>query len=135
MNAAATGGMRLAQFAAALDWRALPAAVRGKVIDHVIDTAGLMLAGGAAPACAQARRAAIEWGSGDDATIIGEGSRSSAATAAFLNALYGRIHAFDDTYERGTLHAGNSVIAAALALADKHACDGATFLEIGRAHV
>ena len=121
-------GSNLAEFAATIDWRKLPAPVRAKTLDHIVDTLGLMFAGVAADACVAARRAAAAWGRGNDASVLGVDTSYAAPTAAFLNALHGRITAFDDTYERGTMHPGNSVIAAALALAEKHAADGATFL-------
>lgn len=79
-------------------------------------------------ACAGARRAAGAWGNAAEATVLGTRSLLPAPSAAFLNALHGRIHTYDDTYEPGTLHAGSSVLSAALALAEKHAMDGQTFL-------
>ena len=81
------------------------------LLDHVLDTFGLMFAGLDADACVAARKAAHVWGQGPEATVIGVDAMYPAPTAAFLNALNGRITAFDDTYERGTMHPGNSVIA------------------------
>jgi 2-methylcitrate dehydratase PrpD len=121
-------GLNLAEFAAAVKWSDLPERVRTKTLDHVLDTLGLMIAGVDADACVAARKAAHAWGQGPEATVFGIDPMYPAPTAAFLNALNGRITAFDDTYERGTMHPGNSVIAAAIALAEKHAADGAVFL-------
>src|SRR5258706_7013947 len=121
-------GSRLADFAAAVEWSELPEPVRTKTLDHVLDTVGNMFAGVEVDACAAARKAADMWGRGEDATVIGVDALYPAPTAAFLNALHGRINAYDDTYEPGNVHPGNSVIAAALALSEKHAVDAATFL-------
>ena len=121
-------GANLAGFAAAVQWRELPEEVRAKTLDHVLDTVGVMFAGVGVDACAAPRNAADAWGRGQDATVIGIDAMYPAPTAAFLNALHGRINAYDDTYEPGNVHPGNSVIAAALALSEKHAVDGTTFL-------
>lgn len=121
-------GRILSSWATSLNWRSLPEALRGKVIDHVVDTIGVMYSGLEVKACQSAYRAALNWGAADEATVIGTASRLPAPTAAFLNALNGRIHTFDDTYEPGTMHAGASVVATALALSEKHSRDGETFL-------
>lgn len=121
-------GANLAGFAAAVEWSELPEEVRAKTLDHVLDTVGVMFAGVEVDACAAARKAADAWGRGQEATVIGTDAMYPAPTAAFLNALQGRITAYDDTYEPGTMHPGNSVIAAAMALSEKHAANGATFL-------
>ena len=121
-------GKALASFSATTNWRDLPAGLREKVIDHVVDTVGVMYSGIEVEACAGARRAAPLWGTGDEATVVGTNLRLPACSAAFLNALHARIHTFDDTYEPGTMHTGSPVIAAALALAEKHQSDGNTFL-------
>ena len=121
-------GKILAAWAATLSWQDLPQALREKVLDHVVDTIGVMYSGIAVEACTGARRAASAWGIAAEATVLGTGTQLPAPSAAFLNALHGRIHTYDDTYEPGTLHTGSSVVAAALALAEKHAIDGKTFL-------
>ena len=121
-------GLALAHFAAAIRWSELPHDVRAKTLDHVLDTIGLMFAGLDVKACADARKVAQAWGRGEDSTLIGTATMLPAPTAAFLNALHGRITAYDDTYEPGTMHPGNSVIAAALALGEKHMVSGTTFL-------
>ena len=116
-------GKILAAWAAALEWRELPQALREKALDHVVDAIGVMYSGIEVEACAGARRAAAGWGIASESTVLGTRSVFPAPTAAFLNALHGRIHTYDDTYEPGTLHAGTAVVAAALALAEKHAID------------
>lgn len=121
-------GKTLAAFAAQVRWGDLPGALRDKVVDHVVDTVGVMYSGIGMEACAGARRTAPLWGAADEAVVFGTDLRLPAAGAAFLNALHARIHTFDDTYEPGTLHTGSPVVAAALALAEKHDVDGETFL-------
>jgi 2-methylcitrate dehydratase PrpD len=121
-------GQILARWSSKLRWTDLPASLQKKAIDHVVDTVGVMFSGIDVEACAGARRAASAWGSGTDATVVGTRLTMPAPTAAFLNALHARIHTYDDTYEPGTLHTGSPVVAAALALAEKHRAGGQTFL-------
>jgi len=121
-------GKALASFSATIDWRDMSVALREKIVDHVVDAIGVMYSGIGMDDCVNARRAASLWGAGEDAAVIGTSQRLPSPSAAFINALHGRIHTFDDTYEPGTLHTGTPVVAAALALADKHEIDGETFL-------
>jgi 2-methylcitrate dehydratase PrpD len=121
-------GRMLADFSASLRWRDVPVALQAKLIDHVVDTVGVMYSGIPMQACADARKAAVLWGASDEASVAGTNLRLPAANAAFLNSLHARIHTFDDTYEPGTMHTGSPVVAAALTLAEKHGADGETFL-------
>lgn len=121
-------GKNLAAWAASLSWESLPQRIREKALDHVVDTIGVMYSGIDVESCAGARRAAALWGQADEATVLGTASKLPAPAAAFLNALHGRIHTYDDTYEPGTLHTGSPVVGAALALSEKRGGDGKTFL-------
>ena len=91
-------GKRLASFASSVNWRDLQGGLCEKVIDHVVDIIGVMYSGINMEACQGARRATALWGAGDDAAVVGTSQRLPAANAAFINALHGRIHTFDDTY-------------------------------------
>ncbi|WP_454689825.1 MmgE/PrpD family protein [Achromobacter aloeverae] len=121
-------GIALARFAAGLRWEDAPAPLQDKLLDHVVDSVGVMFAGIDMPACISARLAAAEWGHAEDATIVGLAQRAPAASAAFVNALHGRIHTYDDTYEPGTLHPGTPVVAASMAMAERLGADGQRFL-------
>lgn len=121
-------GINLASFAAGLRWDDVPPLLQAKLLDHVVDTVGVMFAGIDMPACISTRLAVAEWGHAEDATIVGLGRRAPVASAAFLNALHGRIHTYDDTYEPGTLHPGSPVIATALAMAEQRSASGPHFL-------
>ena len=50
-------GKALAAFSATVNWRDLPAGLRAKVIDHVVDNIGVMYSGIAMDACAGASAA------------------------------------------------------------------------------
>ena len=115
----------LATRIAALDASKLPAAVRRKCEDLLVDVAGL---------CVTARhedyiRAALA-GLDDDGpcTAIGHARTLSAAGAAFVNGTAAHGEDFDDTFEGGPVHAGAVVVPAVLAACERHRPDGAAAL-------
>ena len=115
----------LATRIAALDASKLPAAVRRKCEDLLVDVAGL---------CVTARhedyiRAALA-GLDDDGpcTAIGHARTLSAAGAAFVNGTAAHGEDFDDTFEGGPVHAGAVVVPAVLAACERHKPDGAAAL-------
>jgi 2-methylcitrate dehydratase PrpD len=115
----------LATRIAALDACKLPAAVRRKCEDLLVDVAGL---------CVTARhedyiRAALA-GLDDDGqcTAIGHARTLSAAGAAFVNGTAAHGEDFDDTFEGGPVHAGAVVVPAVLAACERHRPDGAAAL-------
>ncbi len=111
----------LAQRIAALDAARLPAALRRKCEDLLVDVVGL---------CVTARnedyvKAALA-GLDDDGpcTAIGHARRLSAAGAAFVNGTAAHGEDFDDTFEGGPVHAGAVVVPAVLAACERHGGDG-----------
>ena len=115
----------LAARIAALDAAKLPAAVRTKCEDLLVDVAGL---------CVTARnedyiKAALA-GVDDDGpcTAIGHSRTLSAASAAFVNGTAAHGEDFDDTFEGGPVHAGAVVVPAVLAACERHRPDGAAVL-------
>src|SRR5882757_5883482 len=102
----------LAERIAALDAEKLPARVRTRCDELLIDVIGL---------CLTARnedyvKSALE-GSDDDGPCIAIGHRRtlSAASAAFVNGTATHGEDFDDTFEGGPIHAGAVIVPAVLA--------------------
>jgi 2-methylcitrate dehydratase PrpD len=116
---------RLAERIVAIQPQQLPAAVRAKCEDLLIDVAGL---------CLTARRqdyiAAALAACDDDGlcTAIGHTRRLSAAAAAFVNGTAAHGEDFDDTFEGGPVHAGAVIVPAVLAACERHGRDGAAAL-------
>src|SRR5499433_3642503 len=110
---------------AALRADTLPAAVRRKCEDLLIDVVGL---------CVTVRnedyvKAAIAaWDDEGACTAIGHARTMSAAGAAFVNGT--AIHGvdFDDTFEGGPVHAGAVIVPAVLAACERHKPDGRSAL-------
>jgi 2-methylcitrate dehydratase PrpD len=116
---------RLAVRIGALDAARLPAAVREKCRDVLVDVVGL---------CVTARnqdyiKSALT-GLDDDGpcTAIGHARTLSSAGAAFVNGTAAHGEDFDDTFEGGPVHAGAVVVPAVLAACERHRPDGAAAL-------
>jgi 2-methylcitrate dehydratase PrpD len=99
----------------------MPAAVRTKCEDLLVDVAGL---------CVTARnedyiKAALA-GLDDDGpcTAIGHARTLSAAGAAFVNGTAAHGEDFDDTFEGGPVHAGAVIVPAVLAACERHRLHG-----------
>jgi 2-methylcitrate dehydratase PrpD len=115
----------LARDIVAVDPKRLPAAVRAKCEELLIDVIGL---------CLTARnedyvRAAIAgWDDEGPCTAIGHTRTMSAAGAAFVNGTAAHGEDFDDTFEGGPVHAGAVIVPAVLAACERHNPDGASAL-------
>ena len=116
---------RLAERIVVLEAGKLPAALRTKCEDLLVDVAGL---------CVTARnedyvKAALA-GLDDDGpcTAIGHSRTLSSAGAAFVNGTAAHGEDFDDTFEGGPVHAGAVVVPAVLAACERHRPDGAAAL-------
>src|SRR5262245_56279224 len=115
----------LATKVTALDPARLPAAVRTKCEDLLIDVVGL---------CVTARnedyvKAALAgWDDEGPRTAIGHGRRMSTAGVAFVNGTAAHGEDFDDTFEGGPVHAGAVIVPAVLAACERHNPDGPSAL-------
>jgi 2-methylcitrate dehydratase PrpD len=111
----------LAATIATLEPAKLPAAVRRKCEDLLIDVIGL---------CATARhedyvaRALAAWDEDGPCTAIGHARSLSAAGAAFVNGTATHGEDFDDTFEGGPVHAGAVVVPAVLAACERYGRGG-----------
>src|SRR5580698_6042808 len=111
----------LAAKIAALDPARLPAAVRRKCEDLLIDVIGL---------CITARNedyvesALAGWDDDGPCTAIGHARTLTAAGAAFVNGTAVHGEDFDDTFEGGPVHAGAVIVPAVLAACERYGLGG-----------
>jgi 2-methylcitrate dehydratase PrpD len=96
---------------------AIPAAVRAKCEETVIDVVGLCVAARNAD---YVTAALAGWDDDGPCTAIGHRRSLSAAGAAFVNGTAAHGEDFDDTFEGGPVHAGAVVIPAVLAACERH---------------
>ena len=115
----------LATRVAALDAALLPASVRRKCEDLLLDVIGLCIAARHSDYLASALAA---WDDPGRCTAIGHGRPLSAAGAAFVNGTAAHGEDFDDTFEGGPVHAGAVIVPAVLAACEQYALSGAAAL-------
>ncbi len=121
--------MVLARFACEVSLRDLPAPVIAAAKINVFDTLACAAAGSSAPAVAETRELAVEWGGAPQATILAFGDKVPAHHAAWVNGTMAHARDYDDTHDAAVLHAGVSVVPAALAAAElRGGAHGAEFI-------
>src|SRR6266853_5611072 len=118
-------GERLAAAAASLSQAGIPAAVRLRCEDLLIDVGGL---------CVAARRsdyiralvASVD--GGGPCTAIGHPAGFRAEDAAMIGGTAAHGEDFDDTFEGGPVHSGAVIVPAVLAACERYDQDGASAL-------
>jgi len=110
--------MVLARFTCGLSLPDLAGPVIAAVKANVFDTLACAAAGSGARGVAEARELALEWAGAPQATILAFGDKVPAHHAAWVNATMAHARDYDDTHDAAILHAGVSVIPAALAAAE-----------------
>jgi len=113
-----TLGRQLATWSAGLRFEDLPAQLVADCRLRLLDTLGVALAAVPLPIGVAARKAGHALGGGDEATILGEGARSTAANAALVNGTLAHAMDFDDTHNASVMHPSAPTVAAALAAAE-----------------
>src|SRR5438552_2601582 len=115
----------LATKIAALEAAALPAPVRRKCEDLLIDVVGLCLT---ARNEDYVKAALAGWDEEGRCSAIGHARGMSAAGAAFVNGTAAHGEDFDDTFEGGPVHAGAVIVPAVLAACERYHPDGPSAL-------
>ena len=111
----------LARQIAALDVEKLPAAVRAKCEELLIDVWGLCLTARNEDYVQATLKACDDDG---PCTAVGHSRTLSAAAAALVNGTAIHGEDFDDTFEGGPVHAGTAIVPAVLAACERHNPDG-----------
>ncbi|VTU24906.1 MmgE/PrpD family protein [Variovorax sp. PBL-E5] len=121
-RSAATAGedfaVVLARFACHLSLDKLPAPAIAAARMNVLDTLACAAAGSSAAAVAETRELAVEWGGAPQASLLIFGDKVPAHHAAWVNGTMAHARDYDDTHDAAVLHAGVSVVPAALAAAE-----------------
>jgi 2-methylcitrate dehydratase PrpD len=107
-----------ADFSAGLRATDLPAAVADAVRANLLDTLTCAIGGANAPGVGALRDLVAEWGGAAQAPIWCGGPRVPAHHAAWVNGMMAHARDYDDTHDAAVLHAGVSVVPAALAAAE-----------------
>jgi 2-methylcitrate dehydratase PrpD len=115
---------RLAEFAAALRYPELPAAVRTQMGVLLIDFFRVAAVGAGAPWVARLRRALVPLGGAPLAAVLYSDERADPVRAAFLNGVIAGSLDWDDTHVGAMLHPGVVVWPAVLAVGEMTRADG-----------
>lgn len=108
----------LAEYAASLQLKDLPpSAVAATKLD-IFDTLSTTIAGASAPGIGELLGLLEEWGGRGQATVLIHGLRMPAHHAAWVNASMAHATDFDDNHDIAMLHAGVTIIPAAMAAAE-----------------
>lgn len=121
---------RLAAHAAGLDAAALPAPVRQRAAEMLLDLWGIMARAqldADTTACFRATLADLGLDAGS-ASVVAEEAGFSPYGAALFNGALAHSLDFDDTHAAGSIHPGATVIPAALAAAEIAGADGRTLI-------
>jgi 2-methylcitrate dehydratase PrpD len=89
--------------------------VVGAVKNNVLDTLSCALAGSSAPAIAEVSELIREWAGAPQADMFVFGGKFPAHHAAWVNSAMAHARDYDDTHDAAILHAGVSVVPAAIA--------------------
>jgi 2-methylcitrate dehydratase PrpD len=108
----------IAEYAASLQLRDIPASAIAATKKDLIDTLATTIAGASAPGVGEMLDLFGEWGGNGQATVLVHGRRVTAHDAAWVNATMAHANDFDDTHDVAMLHAGVTVIPAAMAAAE-----------------
>lgn len=119
----------LAGFCCEVRWASLPAPVRERTKELILDLAGVALRGSLEPSSRPAVTVARRLGSPGTASLVGAGGTVSAAWAALANGTAAHAIEMDDVTASSSLHPGAPVIPAALALAEERALPATAFGE------
>ena len=106
-----------------------PPEVRQITRRYVLDWLGSALAGGELRPPTIARDLVASLGGHPQATVLGDGTRTSAPLAAFANAAAAHVLEMDDLDRASISHPGAPIVAAALATAEREGADGDALLD------
>ena len=107
-----------AEFSSALTFKDLSPATIAAVKLNIFDTLACSIAGATAVGIPELRDIAADWGGKPEASILWSNIRVPAAQAAWVNGSMCHARDYDDAHDKAILHAGVSVIPAALAAAE-----------------
>lgn len=108
----------LSRFSCASNFDTLSDEAIAAVKVNLFDTLACAVAGSSAAAVAEVRDLVTTWGGAPQATVLVFGDQLPAHHAAWLNGTMAHARDYDDTHDAAVLHAGVSVVPAALAAAD-----------------
>lgn len=118
----------LANYSSSLRFDDIPAEVRTVVRHCLLDWLGVTLAGSREDAARIVREEALEQGGASQATLVGDGRRTSVGQAALVNGTASHALDYDDVHFAFLGHPTVTVVPAVLALAERDGHGGRDFV-------
>ena len=119
----------IARFAAGIDTAQLDPAVIAATKDNIFDTLSCAWAGSSAKGVAEVTELVRSWAGTPQADLFVFGERFPAHHVAWVNSVMAHARDYDDTHDAAILHAGVSIVPAALAAAQlRGSISGADFI-------
>jgi 2-methylcitrate dehydratase PrpD len=119
----------LATFAVDVQTQSIDPAVQREALRAAFNWVGCAVGGSDRPAVLAARKACTRTAGSGRSSVLGQGQRLDAVSAAFLNGMASSVDAFDDTDAVMMLHPSSPVAAAAFAVAQEQGSSGQQFLD------
>ena len=110
---------RWMEFLVGLKFEDIPPSALTAAKREVLDILGTTLAGNLAAGCPELISLVEGWGGAEESTILGYGHKIPSPFAALANGTMAHAWDYDDTHDKAVLHAGVSVIPAALAASER----------------
>lgn len=110
--------LTLTRFSRAATLETLPASAILAAKTNLFDTLACAVAGSTAAALAEVRDLVTTWGGAPQASVLVFGDKIPAHHAAWINGAMSHARDYDDAHDGAVLHAGVSVVPAALAAAE-----------------
>ncbi len=110
---------RLSEYIAETPYESIPAEVVEMTKLSILDTVACGLAGSQAIGVKEAVELALELGGKPESTVMFYGKKISSPYAAFANSTMCHARDFDDTHDRGVIHAFINVMPAVLAASER----------------
>ena len=107
-----------AEFSTTLHFDDLPPEALAAARLNVLDTLACSIAGVRTPGSPEMREIVAEWGGAQQAQVLWTDLRVPAPQAAWVNGIMAHACDYDDTHDKAILHAGISVLPAAIAAAE-----------------
>ena len=120
---------QIAELAVGLRYEDLPAEVRQRAANLVLDLLGSMIGSKNVESSRIASAVALELGGPEECTVVGRGRKVAAPNAAFANAIQGYAFDFADDHNESNAHPSVATIPTSLALGEKLHASGREAIE------
>lgn len=118
----------LARYAATLNYEDIPAEIRSRAVDLLVDQLGVQIGCSELPWAQQVRAAYSQSGGTPEASVVRYGDRLPINATAFINSVFGHSFEYDDANPLSHGHLGAELIPPLLAIGERDHISGKDFI-------